>query len=120
MPSLTRPPCLPCQVVRVALQEGLVTPHTSAVGVMLRPDPADPSKVTQVEVPLAVPAGRTLWQQEQEMLQRGAAFGGMGGVMACAMPAPVAFKATYKATPKVSAASEVCSLLCWRLIGRST
>lgn len=41
-------------VVRLAVEEGLVTPYTSAVGVMLQRDPLDPAKTTKYEVPLKV------------------------------------------------------------------
>lgn len=42
------------EVVRVACTENLVTPHTAAVGVLLRSNPADASKAAQVEIPLEV------------------------------------------------------------------
>lgn len=42
------------EVVRVACAENLVTPHTAAVGVLLRSNPADASKAAEVEVPLEV------------------------------------------------------------------
>jgi hypothetical protein len=61
--AAARPPIC-AQVVRAAVEEGLVTPHTAAVGVMVQADPLDPSAVKRVEVPLQVPHGRTLWQQE--------------------------------------------------------
>jgi len=49
------------QVVKLATEEGLVTPYTSAVGVLLQADPKDPTKTQQMEVPLKLPQGRTLW-----------------------------------------------------------
>jgi len=74
-------------VVLLAISEGLVTPHTSAVGVMLQRDPLDPSKVKKFEVPLQVPAGRKLWEHEasndQAMMMR---FRGAPPMMACAAP----------------------------------
>lgn len=42
------------EVVRVACAEGLVTPHTAAVGVLLRSSPADASQAAEAEVPLQV------------------------------------------------------------------
>ncbi|KAG2443412.1 hypothetical protein HXX76_001770 [Chlamydomonas incerta] len=49
-------------VVRLAVAEHLVTPHTSAVGVSLRRDPAAPEAAANVvEVPLQLPHGRQLW-----------------------------------------------------------
>ncbi|KAG2443277.1 hypothetical protein HYH02_009347 [Chlamydomonas schloesseri] len=49
-------------VVRLAVAEHLVTPHTSAVGVSLRRDPAAPEAgANVVEVPLQLPHGRALW-----------------------------------------------------------
>ncbi|KAG1658856.1 hypothetical protein FOA52_008813 [Chlamydomonas sp. UWO 241] len=48
-------------IVELGVAEGLVTPHTSAVGVLLQRDPLDPSAVTKVHVPLALPAGRSLF-----------------------------------------------------------
>lgn len=53
-------------IVALAISEGLVTPLTSAVGVLLQQDPLDPSKVKKVEVPLEVPTGRKLWEQQQQ------------------------------------------------------
>ncbi len=84
-----------------------MTPHTSAVGVMLRPDPADPSKVAQVEVPLAVPAGRTLWQGLQQ--QHRQLWG--PGPQAMGMQAMA-----FKCTPKVrtAAAAAAVSASCCR------
>eukprot|EP00983_Pelagomonas_calceolata_P006189 205235-Pelagomonas_calceolata.AAC.8 len=38
------------QVVKLATEEGLVTPYTSAVGVLLQADPKDPTKTQQMEV----------------------------------------------------------------------
>ncbi|KAL3131752.1 hypothetical protein ABBQ38_007471 [Trebouxia sp. C0009 RCD-2024] len=57
------------EVVRVACAEGLVTPHTAAVGVLLRSSPADASQAAEAEVPLQVPEGRTLWAQPQPQPQ---------------------------------------------------
>ncbi|KAG2443262.1 hypothetical protein HYH02_009335 [Chlamydomonas schloesseri] len=50
-------------VVRLAVAEHLVTPHTSAVGVSLRRDPAAPEAgANVVEVPLQLPHGRNkMW-----------------------------------------------------------
>ncbi|GAX83003.1 hypothetical protein CEUSTIGMA_g10430.t1 [Chlamydomonas eustigma] len=48
-------------VVKMAIEECLVTPLTSAVGVLLQANPLDPSKVSRVEVPLQIPQGRTLF-----------------------------------------------------------
>lgn len=47
-------------VVRLAVAEGLVTPYTAAVGVMLRRDPLDPKAVVRSDVPLQLPHGRTM------------------------------------------------------------
>ena len=41
-------------VTRLACEEGLVTPYTSRVGVMLQPDPLDPAKVSTSEIPIQV------------------------------------------------------------------
>lgn len=47
------------QVVKVAVQEGLITPYTCAVGVCLRRDPIDPTQVKICwKVPLKTPHGR--------------------------------------------------------------
>lgn len=44
-------------IIRLAVDAGLVTPYTSAVGVSLRRDPANPvAAATVVEVPLQVGA----------------------------------------------------------------
>ncbi|KAG2497307.1 hypothetical protein HYH03_004890 [Edaphochlamys debaryana] len=57
-------------VVRLAVAEHLVTPHTSAVGVALRRDPADPAAAANVvEVPLQLPHGRSLWGTHDGMPQ---------------------------------------------------
>lgn len=42
------------EVTRLACAEGLVTPYTSRVGVLLLHDPLDPGKVQQHEVPIQV------------------------------------------------------------------
>ncbi len=42
------------EVVRLAVANNLVTPHTSSVGVMLSHDPLDPSNVTNHEIPIQV------------------------------------------------------------------
>ena len=76
-------------VVLLAISEGLVTPHTSAVGVLLQKDPLDPSKVQKVEVPLQVPAGRNLWKQGASNDQLQAPWlcrGAPPMAMACAAP----------------------------------
>ncbi|KAG2492817.1 hypothetical protein HYH03_008975 [Edaphochlamys debaryana] len=78
-------------VVRLAVAEHLVTPHTSAVGVSLRRDPADPEAAKNVvEVPLQFPSGRTLFQQPPATAFRG--YGGPPpvGVAMCNMAMPMA------------------------------
>mmetsp|Transcript_20822 Transcript_20822/g.45544 ORF Transcript_20822/g.45544 Transcript_20822/m.45544 type:complete len:157 (-) Transcript_20822:1666-2136(-) len=57
-------------VVEVAVEEHLVTPHTSAVGVLLQKDPVDAAAVSRCEVPLQLPSGRQMC---------GTASGGRGG-----------------------------------------
>lgn len=59
-------------MVRLAVTENLVTPHTAAVGVMLQHNPMDPAQVKRVEVPLQLPHGTKLFggpkvQVEQEV-----------------------------------------------------
>ena len=49
-PDQQTPPHVLLQVIKLATEEGLVTPHTSAVGVLLQADPKDPSKTEQMEV----------------------------------------------------------------------
>ncbi|KAG2443278.1 hypothetical protein HYH02_009348 [Chlamydomonas schloesseri] len=69
-------------VVRLAVAEHLVTPHTSAVGVSLRRDPAAPEAgANVVEVPLQLPHGRALW---------GTAPGSAGPLAVCSYGAPLA------------------------------
>ncbi len=46
----------------MALAEGLVSPYTSMVGVLLQADPLDPAKVAHVDVPLQVTALSQLQQ----------------------------------------------------------
>ncbi|KAF5835661.1 von Willebrand factor type A domain-containing protein [Dunaliella salina] len=53
------------QVVKLATEEGIVTQYTSAVGVLLQADPKDPRKTQQMEVPLKLPQGRTLWAADR-------------------------------------------------------
>ena len=48
------PPQVTEAIVSLAVAEHLVTPHTSAVGVLLLKDPMDPSAVRRTEVPLQV------------------------------------------------------------------
>ena len=42
------------QLVKLACEHGLVTPHTSRVGVLVQKDALDPAKVRQVDVPIQV------------------------------------------------------------------
>lgn len=57
-------------VVVLAEEEGLVTPFTSAVGVMLQSNPLDPTTVQKVEVPLQVPAGRNVCKKPRQYQQQ--------------------------------------------------
>ncbi|KAG2497306.1 hypothetical protein HYH03_004889 [Edaphochlamys debaryana] len=82
-------------VVRLAVAEHLVTPHTSAVGVALRRDPADPAAAANVvEVPLQLPHGRSLWgtsESKPESCKMLQAQTQALGVSSCARPAPASF-----------------------------
>eukprot|EP00798_Chlamydomonas_sp_ICE-L_P016553 gene16553-22782_t len=57
-------------IVSLAVSEHVVTPYTSAVGVLLQQNPLDPTSVGSSTVPLQLPAGRTLWQKPKLMQVR--------------------------------------------------
>jgi hypothetical protein len=42
------------EIVRAAVAENLVTPHTASVGILLQSNPLDASKIEKHEVPLQV------------------------------------------------------------------
>lgn len=98
-------------IVRLAVAEHLVTPHTSAVGVLLRRDPLDPSAVQQVEVPLQVPAGRALWGTASSP-QGKPGYGGGGFIAQQCMSKRVMLCAAPRALKKCAAAAPTASAGC--------
>lgn len=48
-------------VIKIAVEEKLVTPFTSAIGVILRRNPVNHKNVEKVEIPLKAPFGRALF-----------------------------------------------------------
>ena len=56
------------EVVRLACAEGVITPYTAAVGVLLRNKPADASKAVEVVVPIQVSVSINPSTRSQDLL----------------------------------------------------